>query len=171
MPQVMKTKRHALTTPAAHSQSFESTARAEKFVTVILADNDHISRSSLAEGLGRLNCLMLEYSTGIEAIEAAECEEVDVIVLGTRLPDTDGLSAIADLRSNIATAKLPIIALASAALREERMDYLEAGAAAFVTKPTNTEALHQLILKALNGWREESEIEIEAFDLPEAAAS
>ena len=157
MPQVMNAKSHPLTASAAHSQSFESTARAENFITVIIADNDPASRRSLAEGLERLNCMALEYSTGIEAIEAAECEDADIILLSTRLPDTDGLNAIDDLKSNLATATLPIIALAPAALGDERANYLEAGAAALVTKPTNAGELHQLILKILSGWREETE--------------
>lgn len=168
MPQVMKTRSQHITAPAAHSQSFESTARAENFITVIIADNDPASRRSLAEGLERLNCMALEYSTGIEAIEAAECEDADVILLSTRLPDTDGLNAIDDLKSNLATATLPIIAFAPAALGDERANYLEAGAAAFVTKPTGADELHRLILKTLSGWREETEVEEQ--DLPEAAS-
>ena len=168
MPQVMNAKSHPLTAPSAHSQSFESTARAENFITVIIADNDPASRRSLAEGLERLNCMALEYSTGIEAIEAAECEDADVILLSTRLPDTDGLNAIDDLKSNLATATLPIIAFAPAALGDERANYLEAGAAAFVTKPTNADELHQLILKTLSGWREETGAE--ELDLPDAAS-
>jgi DNA-binding response OmpR family regulator len=168
MPQVMNAKLHPLTTPSAHSQSFESTARAENFITVIIADNDPASRRSLAEGLERLNCMALEYSTGIEAIEAAECEDADVILLSTRLPDTDGLNAIEDLKSNLATATLPIIAFAQAALRDERSNYLEAGAAAFVTKPAGADELHRLILKTLSGWREETETD--ELDLPDAAS-
>ena len=168
MPQVMNAKSHPLTALAAHSQSFESTARAEHNVTVIIADNDPTSRRSLAEGLERMNCVVREYSTGIEAIEAAECEDADVILLSTRLPDTDGLNAIADLKSNLATATLPIIALAPAALGDERANYLEAGAAAFVTKPTSADELHQLILKTLSGWREENEAK--ELDLPDAAS-
>ena len=168
MPQVMNAKSHPFTAPSAHSKSFESTARAENFITVIIADNDPASRRSLAEGLERLNCMALEYSTGIEAIEAAECEDADVILLSTRLPDTDGLNAIDDLKSNLATATLPIIAFAPAALGDERANYLEAGAAAFVTKPTSADELHQLILKTLSGWREENEAK--ELDLPDAAS-
>ena len=163
----MKTRSQHFTAPAAHSQSFESTARAEHVVTVIIADNDRASRSALADGLGRLNCVVLEYSTGIEAIEAAECEEPDILIISTRLPDTDGLDAIADLKSNIATATLPIIAVAPAALVDERADYLEAGAAAFSCKPASADELHSLILKALTGWREECEAEEQ--NLPNAA--
>ena len=165
MPQVMNAKLHPLTASSAHSQSFESTARAENIITVIIADNDPASRRSLAEGLERLNCLALEYSTGIEA---AECEDADIILLSTRLPDTDGLNAIDDLKSNLATATLPIIAFATPALADERANYLEAGAAAFVTKPTNADELHQMILKILSGWCEETEVEDP--DLPNAAS-
>jgi len=164
----MNGKLYPFTAPAAHSQSFESTARAENSITVILADNDPSSRSSLAQSLGWLNCVALEYSTGIEAIEAAECEDADVIVISTRLPDTDGLSAMADLKSNLATARMPIIALAPATLGDERRNYLEAGAAAFVTRPASADELHRLILKTLNGWREESDAG--QLDLPDAAS-
>ena len=141
-------------------------------LTIILADNDPASRRSLAESLSRFHCLVLEYSTGIEALEAAACEEPDALVLSTRLPDTDGLNAIADLRSSPETSTLPVVALAPAATIEERDEYLAAGVAGFFAKPASGTEVHWAILRALQGNLQQAAspaTEPEA-DLPEAAS-
>lgn len=156
-----------------HDQpSDDAATRDGSRLTILLADNDPASRRSLAESLARFHCLVLEYSTGIQALEAAACEEPDAIVLSTRLPDTDGLSAIADLRSTSETAGLPVVALAPAATAEERDEYLAAGVAGFFTKPASGTEVHWAILRALQGNLQKSTspaVEPEA-DLPEAAS-
>jgi len=155
-----------------HGQPSDAATGDGSRLTILLADNDPTSRRSLAESLSRFHCLVLECSTGIQALEAAACEEPDAIVLSTRLPDTDGLSAIADLRSTSETANLPVVALASAATAEERDEYLAAGVAGFFTKPASGTEVHWAILRALQGNLQKSTspaAEPEA-DLPEAAS-
>lgn len=129
----------------------DPTSPAQSRLVLILADADPSSRSSLAQRLSQFHCTVLEYGTGIEAIEAAGCEKPDAVLLGTRLPDTDGLDAIADLKSNPETARLPVIALAPAALGHERAEYLAAGAAAFFTRPAGATEIHWAVLRALQG--------------------
>lgn len=153
-------------------QASDAAAANGSRLTIILADNDPTSRRSLAESLSRFHCLVLEYSTGIEALEAAACEEPDALVLSTRLPDTDGLNAIADLRSSPETSTLPVVALAPAATIEERDEYLAAGVAGFFAKPASGTEVHWAILRALQGNLQQAAspaTEPEA-DLPEAAS-
>jgi CheY-like chemotaxis protein len=155
-----------------HVQPSDAAASNGSRLTIILADNDPATRRTLAESLSRFHCLVLEYSTGVEALEAAACEEPDALVLSTRLPDTDGLSAIADLRSTSETTTLPVVALAPAAAIEEREEYLAAGVAGFFAKPASGTEVHWAILRALQGNLQQTAspaTEPEA-DLPEAAS-
>lgn len=138
-------------------------------LTIILADNDPTSRRALAQSLSKFHCRVLEYPTGVEALEAAACEEPDAIILSTRLPDTDGMNALADLRSTSETACLPVILLATAALEEERAEYLAAGAAGFFTKPAQATEIHWAILRALQNALNEASPGEEA-ELPDAAS-
>lgn len=136
---------------SVHVQPSDDAASNGSRLTIILADNDPATRRTLAESLSRFHCLVLEYSTGIEALEAAACEEPDALVISTRLPDTDGLNAIADLRSSPETSTLPVVVLAPAATIEERDEYLAAGVAGFFAKPASGTEVHWAILRALQG--------------------
>lgn len=139
-------------------------------LTILIADNDSSTRRSLAESLSRFHCTVFQYSTGIEALEAAACEEPDAIILSTRLPDTDGLTAIADLRAEPTTATLPVVAISTTALAEEREDYLAAGVAGFFTKPASATEIHWAILCALQGHLSEAAAAEPDGELPEAAS-
>lgn len=154
---------------STRTRPYDPVSPAPSRLIVILAEADPASRSTLAQRLSQFHCTVLEYATGVEAIEAAGSEGPDAIILGTRLPDTDGLSAIADLKSNVETARLPVIALAPAALGHERADYLAAGAAAFFTKPAGATEIHWAVLRALQGMLEDASTDTD-LPLPDAAS-
>jgi CheY-like chemotaxis protein len=62
------------------------------------------------------------------------------------MPEVDGLEATRRLRSQPATAHLPIIALTAAALVTEREEALRAGMDDFLTKPIDADKLHATLL-------------------------
>jgi CheY-like chemotaxis protein len=124
--------------------------------TVILAENDQASRQALASALRELGCRAMEASTGVEAIDLAECKQPDAIFLTARLPDTDGLQMIADLKENPTTRHIPLIVLAPAILRDEGPACLAAGAAGFILKPVNLVEL-QYLLASFAGFPDEED--------------
>lgn len=147
----------------------DTTSAETNQLTILIADNDSSTRRKLAESLSRFHCTVLEFSTGIEAIESAVAEKPDAMIISTRLPDTDGLNAIADLRSEAGTANLPIVVLSTSALADERSRYLAAGAAGFFVKPASATEVHWAILLALQGSLNQTTGEPEE-NLPEAAS-
>ena len=52
---------------------------------VVVAENDPGSRQALVSALQELGCRVTEFATGVEALEAAEWERPDVLVLDVRL--------------------------------------------------------------------------------------
>ena len=102
---------------------------------ILLADGDGANRERLASSLRRGGLVVHLVGSGVEALEAAESEQPDLILLDTRLPDTDGLHAIQELKANSATASIPIVALTSSLLRHERDQCLAAGAVRVLIKP------------------------------------
>ena len=113
--------------------------------TVILAENDQASRQALAGALRELGCRVLEVSTGVEAIDLAEWEQPDAIIFTARLPDTDGLLMVMDLKESATTHHIPLIVLSPAIFRDEAPTCLAAGAAAFLLKPVNLVELQRLL--------------------------
>jgi CheY-like chemotaxis protein len=121
--------------------SFPQRESAPLNLAVFLAENDPGSRSALSTALESLGCRVVGFSTGIEAIEEAAAETPDVLLLDARLPDTDGLEALAELKSNASTRAIPVVIIATSLLLDEESACLDAGAHAFLTKPVSIDAL------------------------------
>jgi PAS domain S-box-containing protein len=95
------------------------------------------------------NCRLLEallvpegYDTrsaasGEEALASIATDPPDLILLDVMMPGLDGRQVAKALKSDPATANIPIIMVTAQADREERLAGLEAGAEDFLTKPVD----------------------------------
>jgi diguanylate cyclase (GGDEF)-like protein len=72
---------------------------------------------------------------GEDAIQKATSTPPNLIVLDIMMPRMDGLTALHRLRSQAATANIPIILLTARGLPEDRVRGLELGADDYITKP------------------------------------
>lgn len=80
-------------------------------------------------------------TTGAEARQAARQNEPDIVLLGEDLPDMASFELCAQLKSDPATAHIPVIMLISAEAMADLEQGLEAGADDFFTKPLDELAL------------------------------
>jgi len=74
-------------------------------------------------------------ATGREAIQAIAAKAPDLMVLDLMLPHMDGMEICRMVRSNAATAAMPIIMLTARAEESERIVGLEVGADDYLAKP------------------------------------
>jgi diguanylate cyclase (GGDEF)-like protein len=72
---------------------------------------------------------------GEDALQKATSNPPNVIILDIMMPRMDGLTALHRLRSQAATASIPIILLTARGLPEDRVRGLELGADDYITKP------------------------------------
>jgi diguanylate cyclase (GGDEF)-like protein len=72
---------------------------------------------------------------GEDALQKATSSPPNVIILDIMMPRMDGLTALHRLRSQAATAAIPIILLTARGLPEDRVRGLELGADDYITKP------------------------------------
>jgi CheY-like chemotaxis protein len=79
--------------------------------------------------------------TGREALELALTLKPDLVVMDIRLPDMDGLAALAQLRVDERTAAIPVVALTAQAMAGDRERFLAAGFDGYLAKPVNIAAL------------------------------
>jgi two-component system, OmpR family, KDP operon response regulator KdpE len=77
-------------------------------------------------------------ATGAEALQRAEAEHPDVVILDLGLPDLDGVEIVRRLR---AWTGVPIIVLSGRADSRDKVEALDAGADDYVTKPFSTDEL------------------------------
>ena len=87
-------------------------------------------------------------ATGADAVRLAAERVPDLVLLDLGLPDLSGRAVAQELKSNPATAAVPIVALTGRDDPADRDDLLAAGCAAYLVKPVDTQAL----LRSLPGY-------------------
>ncbi len=83
------------------------------------------------------------------ALELAASEAVDLVLMDVSLPRMDGLEAARRLKSNPATARLPVIALTAHAMKGDRERILAAGCDGYLTKPIDTRGFADAVARFL----------------------
>jgi len=114
--------------------------------TILIVDDDAHIRDVVCFALRREGFDTLEASTGRAAVEKAEAEQPDLIVLDVLMPEGDGITVCKQIRqSSIA----PIIFLSSKDAEADRIKGLDIGGDDYVTKPFSVRELIARIKAAL----------------------
>ncbi len=92
---------------------------------------------------------LLTAVNGNSGIEIARASRPEVIVMDVNLPDISGFKALAILRSDPATAHIPVIALSANAMPLNIESGLEAGFSRYLTKPIKVNEFMQALDMAL----------------------
>lgn len=108
---------------------------------VLLVEDNEMNRDMLSRRLQRRGFEILIAVNGQEGISTAEAQLPDLILMDMSLPVIDGWDATRRLKSNPATAHIPILALTAHAMDGEREKALNAGCNDFDTKPVELERL------------------------------
>ena len=82
---------------------------------------------------------------GQEAVELAESEKPDLILMDIKMPVLDGLEATRQIKAKL--PDLPIVALTANAFDTDRHAAMEAGCNDFLSKPVNADKCIQTIAK------------------------
>ncbi len=116
---------------------------------VLVAEDHAVNRRIVSLFLQPLGCRLTMVENGAEAVEAADTEPFDVILMDMQMPVMDGLEASRVIRQGAGlNARTPIIALTANALDHHRAAWAEAGVATFLTKPVDPRALTAALLAA-----------------------
>jgi len=78
---------------------------------------------------------VLTARSGYEALEVAQNERLDLILMDAMMPGMDGFEACRRIKNNPATWHVPVIMVTALEETKDRIRGLEAGADDFVTKP------------------------------------
>jgi CheY-like chemotaxis protein len=111
--------------------------RHEPMTKILLVEDNEIDRDVLGRRLKRGGfdlCFAVDAPSGIAL---AGVERPDVILMDLSLGEMDGWEAMRRIRSNPATAGIPIIVLTSHPLARDRARSAEVGCEDFDTKPVD----------------------------------
>jgi CheY-like chemotaxis protein len=116
---------------------------------LIIEDNElnmKLVRSMLQ--LGKYRILEAEDAEG--GIELAREHSPDLILMDIQLPGMDGLDATRFIKSDLALAHIPVVALTSYAMRGDEAKALSAGCSGYIAKPIDTRNFLDFIFEQLN---------------------
>lgn len=101
----------------------------------LVVDDEPYMHRLLEYHLRRAGFQLLNARNGREAVELAQRELPDVIVMDLMMPEMDGLSALKELKQVEATRSIPVIMITASAQQVTRQEAEASGAALFLTKP------------------------------------
>jgi CheY-like chemotaxis protein len=90
-------------------------------------------------------------ASGEEAVEMANAEQPDVILLDVMMPGMDGPMTLERLRENAETAGIPVIFMTAKVQRHEVDRYLRLGARGVISKPFDPMTLPDEIRRICEG--------------------
>lgn len=102
---------------------------------ILVVDDEPKNREILHDLLELNGYAVIEAENGIEALKKVSLENCDVILLDVKMPQMDGLEACRQLKTNPATAHIPIFMVTALTERDQRDLGIEAGANDYLTKP------------------------------------
>jgi DNA-binding response OmpR family regulator len=102
---------------------------------VIIVDDDANSRAVLCDVLGGEPYTLLEAANGQDALELANREMPDLILLDVLMPGMDGLGVLHRLKEQEKTRAIPVIMITALSLDAQVSVCLDGGAADHICKP------------------------------------
>lgn len=102
---------------------------------LLLVDDDAAIRVIATRALKRAGFTVSIANDGAQALEAVLTERPDVILLDWMMPDLDGLEVCRRLKSDPASAEIPVIFLTARSQQTEVASGLARGAAGYIVKP------------------------------------
>ena len=116
---------------------------------VLVAEDNDINLEIITELLQRQGIEVRTSCDGAEAIAGCADGWPELVLMDMQMPNVDGLTATARLRSDARFAALPIIALSANAMSEDRARCLAAGMNDHLPKPIDVEDLYAMLRR----WR------------------
>ncbi|HEY7487830.1 MAG TPA: response regulator transcription factor [Streptosporangiaceae bacterium] len=117
----------------------DSSAASSPRARVLVVDDEPAVRESLTNSLEFEGYEVVTASDGLEALDKAEAEKPDLVVLDVLMPRLDGLTACRRLRARGDTT--PVLMLTARDMVGDRVTGLDAGADDYLVKPFELDEL------------------------------
>ncbi len=124
----------------------------EHGLRILVAEDHPVNRLVLEAYLKPAGHVVTCATDGREALDAAQVEAFDLIIMDVNMPVMDGLaSTLAIRRSDSPNRETPIVVLSASATREDHLKGFAAGADAYLNKPIDFSAVAHVLQVAPRG--------------------
>ncbi|MDZ7750296.1 MAG: response regulator [Gammaproteobacteria bacterium] len=120
--------------------------------TLLYIEDNPVNLKMVAQILGRRRNIRLHtaHLPGI-GIELATAHHPDLILLDINMPDMDGYAVLDVLRARVELAEVPVVAITANAMPRDIRYGMAAGFTAYLTKPLDVTAFHEVLDRLLDG--------------------
>ena len=102
---------------------------------ILLVEDDEMNRDMLSRRLVKRGYEIVIAVDGQQAVDLADSETPDLILMDLSLPEMNGWDAARVVKASPGTRNIPIIALTAHAMSEDRRKAMQAGCDDYDTKP------------------------------------
>jgi signal transduction histidine kinase/ligand-binding sensor domain-containing protein/CheY-like chemotaxis protein len=125
-----------LNTETHHSKEVISADFAKKFpMKILVAEDNIINQKVIKQVLKKFGYQPFMVNNGREAVDIAQMEKFDLILMDVQMPELDGLEATQEIREQKDAHQPVIIAMTASAMPEDKIKCLAAGMNYFMSKP------------------------------------
>jgi len=115
---------------------------------ILLAEDNVVNQKVASKILDRMGYRADVASNGLEAVQAVERQQYDVILMDVQMPEMDGVEATAKIIERFGDHRPWIVALTANALQGDRARFLGAGMDDYISKPIRMEDLAKALTRA-----------------------
>jgi CheY-like chemotaxis protein len=117
-------------------------------INILLAEDNLINQKMAISVLQKMGHTVTVAQNGKQALEGAEKEQFDLILMDVQMPEMDGLEATAAIRAKEAFRggpRVPILAMTACAMAGDSDRCIAAGMDGYISKPINNQELFETI--------------------------
>lgn len=122
--------------------------RAPQHLTILVAEDDPVNQMVVRSYLENEGHLVTVVNDGVEALEAFERKQFDIVLMDIHMPRMDGVSASRELKLKMEAGgrAVPIIALTANAMSGDREKFLSLGLDDYLVKPIVVNDLYAMLV-------------------------
>ena len=124
---------------------------------ILIVEDDEKSRKLVREVLRVRGYEIIEAETGEEGVGLAQERRPRLVLMDIRLPGIDGIQALGQLRADVATRQIPVMAMTASVMAGDRQRVLDAGFDDFLSKPINVKGFLAAVEQLLERHRSSTE--------------
>ena len=117
--------------------------------TILYVEDNSDNRKLVRRVLEVEGYAVIEAKDGVQALECLETKMIDLALMDINMPDIDGYTLTAKIKSMPEFSNLPIVAVTANVMRGDRERSLEAGCDGYIQKPIDIDTLSQQIERFL----------------------
>jgi two-component system, chemotaxis family, chemotaxis protein CheY len=116
---------------------------------ILAVDDSPSMRQMVGQTLRAAGYDVIEAADGVEALEVARKQVVDLVITDVNMPNMDGITLVAQLRALASYRLVPLLLLTTESSPERKQQGKQAGATGWMVKPFNPDQLLATLARVL----------------------